>query len=205
MVYKTLPPVGQGMSHLPELEFFPTPAMSSRMGLPVRKVWLHRWGVVFRNMPEERQAFRGVLHEFQDPHNEASSHLVFPGTAIRNYCAQMVPFSRKSWTEAAFNKTGISIECADAIWLGHDALGFAQLARITAYLLHRFGLPPQWTPAPGPIFNPRRGFCRHADGGGLAGGHTQCPTTDLELWRQFVGRTQAEYHRGEFRKEPWGR
>ena len=171
--------------------------------MPVRDVWLHRWGVAYRNMPEEKQAFRGVLSEFQNPHNEASSHFVYPGSAIPNYCAQMIPLSQKAWTEAAFNKTGVSIECADAIWLGQDAMGFAQLARMTAYLLHRFNLPPNWVR--GVSVGVRRGFCRHADGGMLGGGHPLCPTTDMELWWQFIGRVKAEHKRGEFTEKEWGR
>lgn len=71
---------------------------------------------------------------------------------------------------------------------------------MTAFLLHQNGLPPTWVH--GQTFA-RRGFLRHADGGRLAGGHTQCPTTDLELWRQFVGRVKEEHRHGHFRKN-WG-
>jgi hypothetical protein len=163
------------------------------MGMPVRKIWLHRWA---------GGEYENIVRYFQNPHNEASAHFVFPGAQKPDEITQMVPYSRKSWTEAAYNKTGISIECADAIWLGHDPKGFAQLARITAWLLHHFGLPPVWVRTR--TFNFGKGFCRHADGGLPAGGHTQCPTTDLELWRQFVGRVQAEHRRGAFRRT-WGR
>ena len=197
MTYKTLPPVGKVASHLPRLEFAPTPNMSSRFGVPIRKVWLHRWA---------GGQYDNIVHYLQNPHVEASAHLVYPGSQDWNHCAQLVPFGKKAWTEEVYNRSGVSIECEDAIWLGHDAVGFCQLARITAYLLHRFGLPPVWAHTPKVVpFNYRRGMCRHADGGIPAGGHTQCPTTDLELWGQFVGRTQAEYRRGEFRKAPWGR
>jgi hypothetical protein len=193
VIYKHLPPLGAGESHLPRLRFVPTPAMSPRFGMPIRKVWLHRWA---------GGEYENIVRYFQNPHNEASAHFVFPGAQKPDEITQMVPRSRKSWTEAAFNRTGISIECADAIWLGHDPEGFAQLARVVAFELHHAGLPPVWSR--GNRFDPRRGFCRHADGGTLAGGHTQCPTTDLELWAQFVFRVQAEHRRGGFRRT-WGR
>jgi len=192
------------MSHLPHLDIVPTRAQSSRFGTPIRKVWLHRWGVKYTNKHGEALSYQGVIREFQNPANEASSHLVYPGSAVPNHCTQMVPYARKSWTESFFNRSGISIESADAIWLGFDPEGFAQLARITAWLLHHFRIPPVWVHAPGFLFDPRRGFCRHADGGGRAGGHTQCPTTDLGLWHQFEGRVQAETARGKFRPV-WGR
>jgi hypothetical protein len=185
------------MSHLPELEWVPTRACSSRFGLTIGKVWLHRWGVRYTTEAGEALSYKGVIREFQNPANEASSHFVFPGSAVPNHCTQMVARKDKSWTEALYNRTGISIESADAIWLGHDPDGFVQLARITAFLLHENGLPPNWVHG---FTFARKGFLRHADGGALAGGHTQCPTTDMQLWGQFVQRVQAEHHRGGFRK-----
>lgn len=193
MTYKHLPKVGGGQSHLPRLRFVATPAMSSRFGMPVRKVWLHRWA---------GGRYENIIHYLQNPHNQASSHFVFPGAQKPDEIAQMIPRNKKAWTEAFFNRSGISIECADAIWLGQDAEGFAQLARVTAHELWHAGLKPVWVR--GSRFDSRRGFCRHADGGFLAGGHTLCPTTDLDLWRQFVDRVRAEYVRGGFKKG-WGR
>ena len=199
MVYKNLPKIGGGWSHLPQWEFAATPNMGSRYGLPIRTVWIHRWA---SPTPTTHREFEGVIHFFQSPHSEASSHFVFPGHAGPDRIVQMVPRARKAWTEAKFNTTGISIECGDDIWLGRDPNGFAQLARVTAHELWHAGLPPVW--AHPQRFVSRRGCSRHADGGAEAGGHTQCPTTDLELWDQFVRRTQAEYARGGFKKG-WGR
>jgi hypothetical protein len=45
-----------------------------------------------------------------------------------------------------------------------------------------------------------RGLARHADGGAAGGGHLDCPTADLELWRQFVARVKAEVVLGGYRK-----
>ena len=202
MTYKKLPKIGGGSSHLPELTWVPTKACSPRYGMPKRKVWIHRWGVKYTTETGEALSYKGVIRQFQNPDNESSSHFVFPGSAVPNHCTQMVARSMKSWTEKAYNRPGVSYETADAIWLGHDPEGFCQLARMIAFELHNDGLPPTWVHIQ--PFDPRKGFCRHADGGVPAGGHTQCPTTDLALWHQFVLRVQAEYRRGKFR-EVWGR
>jgi hypothetical protein len=161
--------------------------------MPITKVWLHRWG---------GGTFHGTESWFENPKSDASAHIVYAGEigADKGRAAQMVRYSRKAWTEAAYNRTGVSIECGDALWLGHDPVGFARTARITAFLLKEFGLPANWRH--GVTFG-RRGFSRHADGGAPAGGHTQCPTTDMELWWQFVGRVKGEAAYGHFRPE-WG-
>jgi hypothetical protein len=194
MIYKHLPPVGSKRLFLPELEHHLTAASSPRLGMRVNKVWVHRWG---------GGTFSGVERWFDNPTHQASAHVVYAGETgpFAGHCAQMVRWSRKAWTEAFFNRSGISIESADAIWLGRDPVGFARLARMTAYLLHHNGLPPRWISAS--FINLGKGFCRHADGGALAGGHTQCPTTDLQLWRQFDWRVKKEHAHGGFRHH-WG-
>jgi hypothetical protein len=108
----------------------------------------------------------------------------------------MVRWADYAWTEAAYNPACVEVESADAIWLGKDEPGFEQLARIVAGMLHFHGLPPVWSH--------RHGFCRHGDLGQAGGGHLECPTTDLALWRKFVGLVQHEHERGGFRKR-WGR
>jgi hypothetical protein len=65
------------------------------------------------------------------------------------------------------------------------------------------GLPATWVHGDKVLHGPG-GFCRHADLGVLGGGHTQCPTTDLDLWHEFVGAVKFEYNRGAFKKV-WGR
>src|SRR5581483_3115732 len=116
--------------------------------------------------------------------NQASAHVVFPGSAVPGEATQMVAWDDKAWAEAAYNPSSDDIESADAIWLGHDPHGMAVLARIVAFRLHARGLPATWSA--------ERGFCRHADLGSAGGGHTQCPTTDLALWRAFCGLVERE-------------
>lgn len=198
MRYTNLPAVGS--LPLPDLTTRWTAAHSAgRGGRKIEDVWLHRWGIA----DWRSESIDGVIREFLDPSKDASAHFVYAGEIGPNAgrCVQMVRYADSAWTEAAFNKEGVSIECADAIWLGHDPKGFARVARITAFLLHRFNLGGKWVRDP---HTHALGVTRHADGGSDGGGHTQCPTTDLELWGQFIRRVDAELALGGFRKE-WGR
>jgi hypothetical protein len=180
---------------LPRLVLRPTRAMSTRRGHEVDLVVLHRWGVKFINMPAEARSYQGVVNYFLDPKNKASSHIVFPGSAVPGEATQMVGWSEMAWTEAAFNPYCDEIECADAIWLGDDPIGLSVLARIVAFRLHVRNLPAVWSN--------RRGFCRHADLGVAGGGHLECPTTDISLWRYFVSLVETEVALGDFRPK-WG-
>lgn len=181
---------------LPELDWKPTTARGDRNGFPVNLVVVHRWGGKYTTEPAEAQTYQGVISYFSDPKNQASAHVVYPGSAVPGKATQMVSWRDYAWAEAAYNPDADEVESADAIWLGHDEPGFAQLARIVAYRLHKRGLPAVWST--------RQGFCRHADLGAAGGGHTACPTTDLTLWRRFVRAVQSEHARGHFR-ETWGR
>lgn len=177
---------------LPDLVWDPTDAHYSRLGHPVELVAVHRWGVRYTNATAEAASYHGVRDWFRNPRNGASSHLVYPGSAVPGEQAQMVAWSEAAWTEAADNRRSVEVESADAIWLGADAAGFAQLARIVGYLLVRFHVPAVWSA--------ERGFCRHADLGQAGGGHLECPTTDLHLWRAFVELVQENVRRGGYRK-----
>ena len=173
------------------LEWVPTNAFSSRGGVRPSMVVVHRWS---------GGTLQGVESWFENPANNASSHLVYAGEVGPNAgrCAQMVRISDKAWTEAAFNPWGISIESADAIWIGDDYDGFERLARIVAWLCHHYGIPGNWVRHPDLHANPQ-GICRHGDLGTLGGGHTSCPTTDDSQWQQFVALVAGELRRGGFR------
>lgn len=180
---------------LPELDWHPTQACGSRDGEQVVRVVVHRWGVAYVNEPAEATSYQGVVRFFSDPANQASAHVVFPGSAVPGRATQMVAWADKAWAEAAYNPTSDDIESADAIWLGHDPQGMKVLARIVAYRLHARGLPAVWSA--------ERGFCRHADLGAAGGGHTSCPTTDMAVWHAFCALVEREAKRGGFRKT-WG-
>jgi hypothetical protein len=149
----------------------------------------------------------GVIDGFRNPANKASSHLIYAGenpavASDRGRCVQLVKFADTAWTEKGDNARGVAIETGDPIWEGEDPDGFARLARIVAFLAQeRFELPVHWQRDPNTSGN--RGIARHADGGTFAGGHTDCPTTDIELWQQFIARVQQEAKHGDFRPS-WG-
>lgn len=179
----------------------PTAASGHRDGHPVELVVVHRWGVAYTTPEAEALSYEGVIRYFLDRTHQASAHVVYPGSAVSGKATQMVAWSDYAWAEAAYNPVADDIESADHIWIPnrakeYDEAGFAQLARIVAFRLHARGLPAVWSS--------RRGFCRHADLGAAGGGHTQCPTTNLVRWRQFVRAVQHETVRGGFRAS-WGR
>jgi hypothetical protein len=181
---------------LPNLDWHPTNASGSRGGVAVERVVVHRWGVAYSNEQAEAQAYQGVINFFSDPAHEASAHVVFPGSAVPGEATQMVPWDEMAWAEAAYNPSSDDVESADAIWLGHDPLGMAVLARIVAARLNARGLPAVWSA--------ERGFCRHADLGVQGGDHLSCPTTNIALWKAFVALVEHEATRGGFRAD-WGR
>jgi hypothetical protein len=177
---------------LPTLEFAFTEACSSRHGTPVRLIWLHTWGT-------PGGVIDGVKNFFMNPAHDVSAHFVYAGEKGKDKgrCIQMVHMADKAWTEAAYNSSGISIECADPIWQGKDPAGLARVARITGWLLKRYQLPAQYVDHN--HISSGRGFTRHADGGLAGGGHTSCPTTNMALWHSFVQMVQHEVAKGGYR------
>lgn len=181
---------------LPKLDWVPTKACGSRNGSNVTRVVLHRWGVAYTTRAAEARSYRGVIREFLNPRNGASAHIVFPGSAVPGRATQMVPWDTKAWTEAAYNPTSVEIESADAVWLGNDPHGLAVLARMTAFLLHKYGLPA--------VHSTERGFCRHGDLGAAGGGHTVCPVpVGAAIWDAFSALVKHEAQRGGFLRV-WG-
>lgn len=195
MRYTNLPPVGS--LALPELELDLTWNHSKRTpGVQIEEAFAHRWGIT--NWQQER--LDGIIREFRDPASEASSHIIYAGEVglDKGRCVQGVRLADKAWTEGADNSEGVSVECGDAMWLGHDRVGFARAARIFGWLCLHEDLPALWVKQPHTTHY--KGISRHADGGIPDGGHTQCPTTDLELFGQFVYRIKVEMAHGGYRK-----
>lgn len=189
-----LPPVGS--QPVPPLPFDQSPNSSSRNGRRQRLVFVHRWG---------GGSFAGVRSWLSNPESQASAHLVYAGEkgGDAGKAVQLVRFADKAWTECELNPVGLSIESADAIWLGRDPEGFARLARIVALLCHLHLDACRAVPAAG-IVRGSHGFTRHRDAGALGCNHPDCPTADAHLWQQFAGRVVAEHRHGGFR-DRWGR
>lgn len=195
MRYTNLPPVGTVT--LPDLEFDLTWNHSKRApGVEIEEAFAHRWGIT--NWRTER--IDGIAAEFRNRASEASSHIAYAGEVgpDKGRCIQGVRLADKAWTEAADNGEGVSVEFADAMWLGHDPEGFAVAARIFGWLCRHEDLPAIWVHHPHTTHF--KGVSRHADGGAADGGHTLCPTADLELFGQFVRRVKLEMLHGGYRK-----
>lgn len=169
---------------LPKLIWDPTAASSSRNGHEVDLVVVHRWGVRVSSTENEENTAKGVVNYFKDVRNNASAHVVYGGS-FGNYAYQMVAWADLAWGEAAFNPYADEIESSDAIWSEKDESGLHTLASMVAARLLYRNLPPVWSD--------RKGFCRHADLGIPGGGHLECPTTNLVLWRRFVRIVQSSY------------
>lgn len=186
----------------PRLLWRPSDGRGDRHGATVRHVVVHRWGDRWPDARGEAAVYHGVVNYLAaGVRNNASAHIVFPGSAVPGEATQLVRWSDYAWAEAAYNPTSDEIESADALWVPdahgrYDDAGLAVLARIVAFRLWVRGLPAVWSHD--------RGFCRHADLGSAGGGHTQCPTTDLTRWKLFVRHVQHESARGGFLRR-WGR
>ena len=82
---------------------------------------------------------------------------------------------------------------------GLGAGEWAEGAEITAYLCHRFSVPPTWSQG-GKV----PGVCRHYDLGVAGGGHRD-PTQDTSVWLAFMAKVAAACHAGQWPTQPWGR
>jgi N-acetyl-anhydromuramyl-L-alanine amidase AmpD len=167
---------------LPPLRFIESPNQSNRFpGVPLDLIVLH----------DTEGGYEGAIKWFQNRHSAVSAHLVLSEDGKR--CVQMVPFKQKAWHCATFNSRSIGIEMAG--FLDHESEAqMARAARITAFLLHKLGLPAH--------ASIRSGFCRHRDLGAAGGSHVD-PMGDHK-WKHMVELVKFEAQRNKFRAS-WGR
>jgi len=176
---------------LPKLRQHASPNQSARLhGVAPYLVVLHR----------PVGAYAGAEATLTDPRHSdpdaaVSAHIL---TDSNREAVQLVPWDRKAWTCASFNSVSYNLEIDDHAWDGTDPLALTTAARITAFLCKQTGIPPNWSQAP--THTP--GIVRHYDLGAAGGGHTD-PTTDVRIWRNFMGLVRHEYDRGGFRPI-WG-
>lgn len=190
----------QGPIVLPKMEYVWTKACSSRRGAESDLVVVHRWAIGRPDLED----IQGIINEFKDPANQASSHGVYSGHNVgkdHDRCVQMVRLRDKAWTCEDFNARSDNWEFGDPMWQGHDPVGLATAARIVASNLKLRDLPAIWVHGEH-LHSGQKGFTRHYDLGVSGGGHTD-PTTDLHLWEHFCAMVKYEYHRGGFRHDNW--
>jgi N-acetyl-anhydromuramyl-L-alanine amidase AmpD len=144
--------------------------------------------------------YQGAIATFLDHapgHNHVSAHLVLKEDGAE--VTQMVAFGHEAWHVVAFNDRTIGLEMAGFAAKGFGAPELQAMARVVAYLLHRFNLPIAWAQ-----HGVGTGFCRHFDLGKAGGGHSD-PTTDLMVWSHFVDLVKVEAAQGGWPVVPWGR
>lgn len=166
---------------LPPLKWQRSPNQSGRQGVVPYLIVVHR----------PAGSYQGSIAHLCNPASEASAHVI---TDSNREATQLVPWDRKAWHSATFNRPTYGVEVDDDAWNGHDPAAFYTAARIVAFLCKRTGIPPAWSRDP--LHTP--GVIRHLDLGAAGGGHSD-PTTDVALWREFVARVKAEHDRGQFR------
>lgn len=190
---------------LPDLPFLDTPNQSARVPLDRKPTIIvaHAWGnAPAKTAAQARSRFAGNVNFMRDAASEVSANVVYGGTLgdAKGQAAQLVAWERKAWTQAAINSAALSVESADAIWHELDPRGFAQLARIVAFMCHKTNISPMWAHTPAAV-----GVARHIDLGALGNpDHHACPTTDVAMWQAFIKLVQHEHRRGGFRKS-WGK
>ena len=171
---------------LPPLRFHGSPNKSLRLnGMVPYLVVVHR----------PVGGFAGAEATLTDPATQVSAHIL---TDSNREAVQLVPWHLKAWACASFNSASYNIEVDDDAWSGHDRAGLETAARIVAFICKRTGIPPTWTHLP----THAPGVVRHYDLGLAGGGHTD-PTTDAQVWRNFMLLVQQQYDRGGFRPS-WG-
>jgi len=171
---------------LPQLIWRPSPNFSIRTR-KINQVVIH----------DTEGSCHSAVSWFGLTRSGVSSHFVLSEDGTQ--AIQMVPLSKKAWHACAANSFSIGIEMA-----GFESKGFLEseweaVARMTAYLCHRYGIPVQWARGVG-----RAGIARHYDLGIAGGGHKD-PTLDSSKWQWFLGLVAKQASIGGWPDQPWGR
>ena len=160
---------------LPDMAWVQSPNYSSRSGKSVRLIVVH----------DCEGSETGAISWFTQPRSRVSAHAVLSADGKR--LTRMVDWQNKAWHACNFNPVSEGIEMAGFEAKGFDAVEWQALANVTAWRLKARGLPPVWAKGGnGP------GFCSHRDLGAAGGGHMD-PTTDNEIWANFVSLVQTVY------------
>ena len=164
------------MIQMPPLFFTSSPNYSSRNGQSIRLIVIH----------DTEGSYAGAVGWFTMPRSQVSAHLVMREDG--GEVTQMVPLTAKAWHACDANGYSIGIEGA-----GVEAHGFSDgwwdgMARIVAWLLHRYQISPRWAQG-----GDGAGFCSHHDLGVMGGGHTDVGPCGSPEWMKFVGLVNEAY------------
>jgi N-acetyl-anhydromuramyl-L-alanine amidase AmpD len=172
---------------LPPLKWVQSPNFSTRSPKKIDLIVAH----------DTEGGYRGAISTFQNTHSEVSAHIVLREDG--GEATQMVGYRSKAWHVRSFNSRAIGIEMAGFLAAGLVAAEWLAAAEITAYLCHRFGIPPTWTKD-----GVKPGVCRHYDLGKAGGGHRD-PTQDLKIWQGFIDNVATFFKAAKWPTTPWGK
>lgn len=174
---------------LPPITYSESGNQSDRQGSPVTLVVVH----------DTEGNYAGSISWLRNPGAQASAHLVLKEDGSE--ATQLVPWSRKAWHAVAFNRFSIGLEMAGIARLGFRDEELRRAARIVAFFLHKYGLPPRHV-RPKSDGSIGKGFTLHQDLGVAGGGHHDPGFTSAKS-RWFDALVAFEYQRGGFRQH-WG-
>lgn len=176
---------------LPPVHFVASPNYSERD---------HAFKVDLIVLHDTEGNYDGAIQWFRSRASQVSAHIVLSEDGTE--ATQMVPFSKKAWHCAAFNSRSIGVEMAGIARNGFRSAELRRAARIVAFLLHKFDLPPKYV-RPKSIWDHCSGFTLHQDLGHAGGGHRDPGFSRAKaLW--FAALVRFEYRRAGFRAH-WGR
>ena len=145
-------------------------------------------------------SYAGAVNWLCDPKAQASAHLVLREDG--GEATQLVPYSHKAWHCATYNSQTIGLELAGIARVGFRDPQLRRAARIVAFFLHKYGLPPDHV-KPDDLGRLGRGWSLHQDLGQLGGGHHDPGFNPAKaFW--FARLVASEFRRGGFRPA-WGK
>lgn len=174
---------------LPQLNWIASPNFSVRTD-SVKMVVLH----------DTEGSYQSAINWFQNPQSDVSAHIVLREDGLQ--ATQMVAYDHKAWHCAAFNSASIGLEMAGVATKGFGSYELKVAARIIAFFLKKYNLPPVLLSEKDAL-NGKRGWTCHQLLGQAGGGHSDPGFSKPKLlW--FNRLVKKEYKRGGFRSE-WGR
>lgn len=175
---------------LPPIKFIASPNYSTRSTV-LSMVVVH----------DTEGGYDGAISWFRNPHSQVSAHVVLKEDGSE--ATQMVSYSAKAWHVASYNSQALGLEMAGFAKLGYRDAQLRRAARIVAFFLREYKLPPRYLSSARIDAGERRGFTLHQNLGAAGGGHHD-PGFSRTKAAWFAALVVYEYSRGGFRKV-WGR
>jgi hypothetical protein len=153
---------------LPKLVQVASPNFSDRHGERIRLVVVH----------DTEGSYEGAVAWFAQKASQVSAHFVMREDG--GEVTQMVPLAAKAWHACNFNPFSVGIEGAGTAAKGFSPAWWKGMAKIVAWTLHAYDLPPRWAEG-----GQGDGFCSHYDLGTAGGGHHDPVAVGSPVWDNF--------------------